>query len=81
MPGLTMTYQNGDTQAFAYDEALNLKSRKTAGDNYQVFEYDLRNRKTAMGWYTTATPTASTPQITWATGVYGCTNVTMTLGA
>lgn len=69
----TMTYHNGDTQSFAYDDALNLISRKTAANNYQVFEYDLRNRKISMGWH--ATPDPNSADISWATGVYKCTYV------
>jgi RHS repeat-associated protein len=45
-----MTYHNGQSQSWAYDNAANLKSRTTVGGNRQDFAFDNRNRKVGMTW-------------------------------
>ncbi len=49
---ITMTYRNGQTQQWAYDNAGNLKNRTTVrgASEIQRFDYDNRNRKTDMSW-------------------------------
>jgi RHS repeat-associated protein len=45
-----MTYHDGSSQSWAYDDAHNLKSRKTVAGETQNFGYDNRNRKTLEWW-------------------------------
>ena len=45
-----MTYHDGTSQSWAYDDAHNLKNRTTAGGEIQNFQYDNRNRKTREWW-------------------------------
>jgi RHS repeat-associated protein len=47
----TLTYQNGETQSWAYDDAGNLKGRWTVAGSIQFFAYDNRNRKYAEEWW------------------------------
>ena len=41
---------HSDTQTWAYDSNKNLIARKAPGGAIQTFQYDSRNRKTAMRW-------------------------------
>ena len=45
-----MTYHDGSTQVWTYDDAHNLESRTTVGGEIQNFGYDNRNRKIAEYW-------------------------------
>jgi YD repeat-containing protein len=45
-----MTYPNGDSQSWSYDNAHNLANRTTVGGKTQSFGFDNRNRKTTMRW-------------------------------
>src|SRR5207253_2704726 len=45
-----MTYPNASYQAWTYDNAKNLISRRTVNGVTQNFTYDNRNRKKAMTW-------------------------------
>ena len=45
-----MTYHDGSSQSWAYDDAHNLKSRTTVAGEIQNFGYDNRNRKTLEWW-------------------------------
>ena len=45
-----MTYHDGSSQQWAYDDAHNLESRTTVNNETQNFEYDVRNRKTKEWW-------------------------------
>ena len=49
---MTMTYRNGQTQQWTYDNVGNLKNRTTVrgAPEIQRFDYDNRNRKTDMHW-------------------------------
>jgi RHS repeat-associated protein len=46
----TITYPNGDTHGFTYDNDHNLVSRRTVNGTTQNFTYDNRNRKVTMVW-------------------------------
>jgi len=46
----TVTYPNGDTHGFTYDNDHNLVSRRTVNGRTQNFTYDARNRKITMVW-------------------------------
>jgi RHS repeat-associated protein len=46
----TVTYPNGDTHGFTYDNDHNLVSRRTVNGTTQNFTYDNRNRKITMVW-------------------------------
>lgn len=46
----TVTYPNGDTHGFTYDNDKNLISRRTVNGTTQNFTYDNRNRKITMVW-------------------------------
>jgi RHS repeat-associated protein len=46
----TVTYPNGDTHGFVYDNDHNLVSRRTVNGTTQNFSYDNRNRKVTMFW-------------------------------
>ena len=46
----TVTYPNGDTHGFSYDNDHNLVSRRTVNGTTQNFTYDNRNRKITMVW-------------------------------
>jgi uncharacterized protein (TIGR02594 family) len=48
---ITMTYPNGSTQSWAYDDVHNPKWRVTVNNETQYFYYDRRNRKYASWWY------------------------------
>jgi RHS repeat-associated protein len=48
----TMTYQDGSTQQWAYDDAGNLESRMTVNGDSEAFFYDVRNFKYANWWST-----------------------------
>jgi RHS repeat-associated protein len=52
----TVTYPNGDTHGFTYDNDHNLISRRTVNGTTQNFTYDNRNRKITMAW-ANASPT------------------------
>jgi RHS repeat-associated protein len=45
-----VTYPNGDTHVFGYDNDHNLTTRQTANTTIQNFTYDNRNRKSTMYW-------------------------------
>ncbi len=45
-----MTYHDGSSQSWAYDDAQNLESRTTVNNETQNFAYDSRNRKTLEWW-------------------------------
>jgi RHS repeat-associated protein len=45
-----MTYPDNSTQSWAYDNAHNLKNRKTVAGEIQNFAYDQRNRKSLEWW-------------------------------
>jgi RHS repeat-associated protein len=62
----TVTYPNGDTHGFVYDNDHNLTSRRTVNGTTQNFTYDNRNRKITMAW-ANASPTPA-PNFTaeWA---------------
>jgi len=47
---IEMTYQNGDTQSWTWDDAGNPASRTTVWNETQTFGYDNRNRKHTMVW-------------------------------
>jgi RHS repeat-associated protein len=46
----TVTYPNGDTHGFTYDNDKNLTARRTVNGTTQNLTYDARNRKIAMVW-------------------------------
>ncbi len=45
-----MTYHDGSSQSWAYDDAQNLESRTTVNNETQNFAYDNRNRRTLEWW-------------------------------
>ena len=45
-----LSYHDGSSQSWAYDDAHNLKSRTTVAGEIQNFAYDNRNRKTGEWW-------------------------------
>ena len=45
-----MTYHDGSSKSWAYDDAHNLESRTTANNEIQYFAYDNRNRKQIEWW-------------------------------
>src|SRR6266550_4673267 len=45
-----LTYHDGSSQSWAYDDAHNLMSRTTVAGEIQNFAYDNRNRKTGEWW-------------------------------
>jgi RHS repeat-associated protein len=47
----TMTYQNNQTQSWAYDDAGNMESRTTVNGQTLLFGYDNRNRKYGESWW------------------------------
>ena len=47
---IMMTYHDGSTQQWAYDNAGNLESRITVGGETEWFYYDIRNFKYANWW-------------------------------
>jgi RHS repeat-associated protein len=46
----TMTYQNGQTRVWSYDNAGNLYTRKAVNGEILYFAYDNRNRKYGESW-------------------------------
>ena len=65
----TVTYPNGDTHGFIYDNDKNLTSRRTVNGTSQNFTYDNRNRKATMAW-ANASPTPA-PNFTPEWGNFG----------
>ena len=68
-----ITYQGGTYQTWTYDANQNVLSHRTTAGNYEVSEYDGRNRKKSLAWHASTDP--NSVDLNWADGVYHNTYV------